>query len=168
MTIKKQSEAACDENRKAGEQPRAADKLRPKWKKLQFLSLGLFSQWKHSVDEEENEEKKVQQLKHLLSDACSFSELISSSFFGFLCFPFGGESWWAQCATRKHNKLHMLCSFMFVAHKRPFGVPGTDLDRFFHLGFLELLTSAFDVLNLHYVDGNAEVVLLRQKEHAAE
>lgn len=44
--------------------------------------------------------------------------------FSFICFSFGGESWWAQCATRKQqaDKLHMLCSFVLFRYLgRKFG-----------------------------------------------
>lgn len=44
-----------------------------------------------------------------------------------LSFHFGGETWWAQCATRKSIKLHMLCSLCccVARHERPFWIPGT-------------------------------------------
>lgn len=56
--------------------------------------------------------EKVQQLKHLLFD----SFVSSLCVFFWVCF-FGGETWWAQCATRKQQAAYVV-QFYVVSDKK--------------------------------------------------
>lgn len=84
------------------------------------------------------------------SNSNTFCLMPSYCMFFLLCVScflfFGGETWWAQCATRKTSSCICCCSFMLLSHK---GIKD-------HSGYLEpdfsdiflwvfwLLTSAFD------------------------
>lgn len=119
---------------------------RKSYEKIFFLD---FHSHKKTFWRRRRPQKKVQQLKHLLSDA-RFFVCVSS-----LCFPFAsihdsfsGEIQRASTMCNTNNiKLHMLCSFMFVAsHKRPIRDTWNKF-RYFWDFFLSVLTSAFDFLS---------------------
>lgn len=71
-----------------------------------------------------------------------------------LSFHFGGETWWAQCATRKSIKLHMLWSSCccVARHERPFWIPGTRfLSGFSFRLYWHLQSISFGPENPHYM-----------------
>lgn len=116
----------------------AADKLSPK--KYFIFSPFAFSK-NFPTKKKKKTKKKRFKLKHLLSDSVLLHRLLLIHLLSFLFFIFfGGESRWAQCATRKTSSC--ICCAVLSCWREHSGYL-KQISIF--LGFLvNVLTSAFD------------------------